>query len=148
MGILYVTFLEYTPVSAGGTGDRGDGPGATYAYYDFPLAKYRQFATMAESSAGGSVWDYCRVRHLASEHQYTYRLAATTGEYVPRKATAGGFKERNLPNPGMGKRGYRRSTLDPRHMAGNRQLPQRRSADGRPNQGKPNRGEPNRGSPS
>lgn len=146
MGILYVTFLEYVPVSAGGTGDRGNGPGATYGYYDFPLAKYRQFEAMAASSAGGAVWDYCRVRHSASEHQHTYRLVSTAGEYVPRKATADGFKTRAVANPGMGPRGFRRSQLDPqREMQRNRQLPQRRFANGQPNRGRPNRGEPNRG---
>jgi len=149
MGILYVTFLEYVPKAAGGSGERGDGPGPTYAYYDFPLAKYRQFESMAASSAGGAVWDYCRVRHSVYEHQHSYRLVAASGEYVPRRAMAGGFKDRAVADPGMGRRGFKRSTLPAQAMKTSRQLPTRSYAsnnnNGAPNRGTPNRGEPNRG---
>ena len=79
MGILYVTFLEHTPKDSGGSGVRGKGPGSTYAYYNFPVRKFKQFESMAETSAGGAVWDYCRVRHSMFEHQHTYRLSDTKG---------------------------------------------------------------------
>ena len=144
MGILYVTFLEWAPKSRGGTGEKGDGPGATYAYFDFPLAKYKQFESLAESSAGSAVWDYCRVRHSVFEHQHTYRLISTSGEYVPRKATAQGFAARSLADVGTGKRGARGSSLAPRRQSFRRQLPRRNYA-AFPNRGEPNRGEPNRG---
>lgn len=148
MGILYVTFLEYVPVSAGGSGERGSGPGPTYAYYNFPVAKFKQFERMAESSAGKAVWDYCRVRHSRYEHQHTYRLIQVTGDYVPRKVYSKGFRARAVPSVGIGRRGFQRSTLAPaRNMVNNqprdfaRQLPNR----GVPNRAAPNRGSPNRG---
>lgn len=146
MGILYVQFLDYTPKAAGGSGERG-GPGPTYAYYDVPIAKYRQFEAMADDSAGGAVWDYCRVRGSKFEHQHTYRLIQTAGEYVPRKATAGGYKRRNTAQIGIGQRqrkqnqgGGARVQLPQQSIAFRRVLP-----NGQPYRGLPNRGEPNRG---
>jgi hypothetical protein len=145
MGILYVTFLASVPKSFGGTGERS-GPGSTYAYYDFPLAKFRAFESMAGSSAGGAVWDFCRVRHSRFEHQHTYQLVQVSGDYVPRKATAKGFKRRQVAAPGMGRRSaHARQQLPEQAMTFRRQLPQRNRANGTPNRGRPNRGEPNRG---
>ncbi|QDV26344.1 KTSC domain-containing protein [Aureliella helgolandensis] len=140
-GILYVTFLDYTPKDAGGDGSKKNSPGSTYAYYDFPLAKFKQFEAMAASTAGGAVWDYCRVRHSGFEHQHSYRLVQSAGDYIPRKATAGGWKARSVPTLGIGKRSARRSTLKPRTMHFRAQ-----ANNGAPNRGAPNRGNPNRGS--
>ncbi len=147
-GILYVTFLNWTPREFGGDGSRS-GPGPTYAYYDFPWSKYMAFQSAAASSAGGAVWDYCRVRHSMFEHQHTYRLIQTAGDYVPRKVTAKGYKERQVANIGIGKRGgHARQQLDAQPMAFRRVLPQKAyppDYHAGPNRGKPNRGEPNRG---
>lgn len=147
-GILYVTFLNWTPREFGGDGSRS-GPGPTYAYYDFPWSKYRAFEAEAASSAGGAVWDYCRVRHSMFEHQHTYRLIQTAGDYVPRKVTAKGYKERQVANIGIGKRGgHARQQLDEREVAFRRVLPQKAyppDYHAGPNRGRPNRGEPNRG---
>lgn len=147
MGILYVTFLDYDPNAK----QKTNGPGSTYAYYNFPLLKYKQFQQMAASTAGGAVWDYCRVRHSVYEHQHTYRLIQVHGEYVPRKATRKGFQSRSVPVPGIGERGFVRSTLAPRSFGkkgqptiARRQLPNRNYA-ALPNRAAPNRGEPNRG---
>jgi len=140
-GTLYVTFLDYTPKEFGGDGSRS-GPGATYAYYDFPVPKFRAFEAMAASSAGGAVWDYCRVRHSRFEHQHTYRLIQVSGDYVPRKATAKGFAAR-VP-AGMARDQARIRQLAPQSMTFRRQLP-RRNYTASPNRGSPNRGEPNRG---
>lgn len=141
MGILYVTFLNWTPKDFGGDGSRS-GPGATYAYYNFPVMKFRAFQSMAESSAGSAVWDYCRVRHSVFEHQHTYQLVSTSGDYVPRKATAKGFKRRQVAAAGMGRRqAHSRQQLPEQAMAFRKVLPNR----GSPNRGSPNRGQPNRG---
>jgi hypothetical protein len=144
-GILYVTFLDWAPKVFGGDGSRS-GPGPTYAYYDFPAAKFRLFQSEAEASAGSAVWDFCRVRHSAFEHQHTYRLIQTAGDYVPRKATAGGYKARNT-NQGKGQAklnrgGGARQQLAPQEIKFRKMLPDRRAA---PNRGLPDRGEPNRG---
>lgn len=146
-GILYVQYLDYTPKSLGGSGDRG-GPGPTYAYFGIPAVKYRQFEAMAESSAGGAVWDYCRVRGSKFEHQHQYQLIQVSGEYVPRKTTAMGFKRRNVANIGIG----RRNQALNRGGAARRQLGeythvQQDGTQGWPrvNRGTPNRGGPNRG---
>jgi hypothetical protein len=49
-GILYVTFLA-------GEGDCRSGRGATYAYYDVPLERYRRFQNASAISAGNAVWE-------------------------------------------------------------------------------------------
>ncbi len=136
MGILYVTFLNWVPRSFGGDGSRS-GPGPTYGYYDFPVAKFKAFEAMAASSAGGAVWDFCRVRHSVFEHQHTYRLIQSGGDYVPRKATAKGFKARMPANIGVGPRNLKgqlaRQQLPPRNYAA---LPKRAL----PNRGTPKNG--------
>lgn len=138
-GILYVTFLAWTPGS-----QHRSGPGPTYAYYDVPLRKYHEFEKAATTnSAGGAVWDYLRVRGSVFQHQQQYRIVSGVlmqdgGQYVPRKATAWGYRRRSLAAHGVGRRSAVRS-----------QLPERRHADRvvTPNRGEPNRGEPNRGRP-
>lgn len=143
-GILYVTFLNWSPKIFGGDGSRS-GPGPTYAYYDFPLSKYRAFESEAASSAGLAVWDFCRVRHSMFEHQHTYRLVQSGGDYVPRKVTAKGFKARQVANIGIGHRGgHARQQLQPQNIAFRSVLPPRNTAA--PNRAGPNRGTPNRGS--
>jgi hypothetical protein len=126
-GILYVTFL------AVGVGNKRSGAGQTYAYYDVPGRKYHQFARASDSSAGGAVWDYLRVRGTIAGHQHNYRLVQSHGDYVPRKVTPLGYKTRNVTEIGItGRRSYRRSTLPERLFA-------------RPNRGTPDRGTPDRG---
>lgn len=122
-GILYVTFMAQLP------GGKRGGPGTTYAYYDVPGRKYHQFAKASDSSAGGAVWDYLRVRGTVAGHQHNYRLIQSHGDYVPRKATPKGFRTRHVAEIGKaGRRSYRRSTLPERLFV------------------KPNRGRPDRGS--
>jgi hypothetical protein len=129
-GILYVTFL------ASYRGEVRQGPGTTYAYYDVPVKKFREFQRATASSAGSAVWDYLRLRGTTWGHQHQYRLVQAHGEYVPRKATRGGFKTRNVPEIGeTGRRTYRRSTLP------ESTFPDR----GYPDRGEPDRGEPDRG---
>lgn len=152
-GILYVTYLDWSP---GTKRQDRSGPGATYAYYDFPKERYEQFNAMAEESAGKAVWDYCRVRGTQHGHQHRYRLISVTGEYIPRKATAGGLKKRTLIQPGMSpdKRravyglartfaGGDRSQIKNPSAFRRSTLPE--TYRGTPNRGRPNRGEPNRG---
>lgn len=136
-GILYVTFLNWAPKDMGGDASR-EGAGPTYAYYDFPIAKYKAFEAEASSSAGSAVWDFCRVRHSAFEHQHTYRLIQTAGDYVPRKATAGGLKARSVRNSGPA-----RQQLLPRSTA-YRQVHPGRDYAASPNRAQPNRGRPDR----
>lgn len=145
-GILYVTFLYWEP---GMKEEERSGPGATYAYYDFPLAKYGQFERMADSSAGKAVWDYCRTRGTREGHQHRYQLIQAEGDYVPRKATRGGFVARALLDPRQSlsdrKRlpAYRPNTLP---GEGRYAYPGVKN-NGQPNRGSPNRGTPNRGTP-
>lgn len=137
-GVLYVTFLYY---EQGMKQDQRNGPGATYAYFDFPIRKYLQFEAASTHSAGKAVWDYCRVRGSRYEHQHTYYLVQAEGDYVPRKATKKGYAERILLSTGRSPRlqrsepMQRRSTLQAVKFASN----------GTPNRGAPNRGKPNRG---
>jgi hypothetical protein len=130
-GILYVTFL------ATQTGGKRSGPGPTYAYYTVPGRRYHEFARAAEVSAGNAVWDYVRVRHSSWQHQYSYRLIQPQGDYVPRKATQAGYRTRNVPAIGVGRREYRRSTLPERIFPRNNR--------GTPDRGNPDRGTPDRG---
>ena len=147
-GILYVTFLGATSSGSGGR----SGPGQTYAYYDVPVRKYHQFSRATAQSAGGAVWDYCRVRGSRWMHQHNYRLVQSHGDYVPRKATQFGFKTRMVARMG-GDGPYRRGEYSP---VGERTNAVRRSYTrstlpeqtfGGPNRGGPNRGTPNRGTP-
>lgn len=128
-GILYVTFLGTIP--GGGRG----GAGPTYAYYTVPAAVYHRFQRECESSAGSAVWDNLRIRGTIWGHQFTYRLIQPGGDYVPRKATQKGFRTRNVPAIGTGRRSYQRSTLPERLFP----------LKAKPDRGEPNRGEPDRG---
>lgn len=157
MGTLFVTFLSWTP---GMKNNERSGPGATYAYSEFPRRKYDEFNAASQESAGAAVWDYCRLRGSQHGHQHQYRLVSAAGEYVPRKATANGYKRRTLINPGLSPNVRRTLSKmatqfnDARNL---NQLPNelmpgafRRSTlpdqtFGRPNRGEPNRGTPNRG---
>ncbi len=134
-GILYVTFKAWYP---GMKGKRPNSAGPTYAYYDVPLRRYKAFASMAATTAGGAVWDFLRVRGSKWDHRFPYRLVAGVlvpagGEYVPRKATRRGMKKRSLPRQGTGRRGFASSTL-PESVY-----------DASPDRGRPDRGTPNRG---
>ena len=128
-GILYVTFL------GSHAGNRG-GAGPTYAYYTVPTRKYQEFQRATAASAGGAVWDYLRVRGSSWRHQYNYRLVQSDGDYIPRKSTRRGFRTRNLVEPGVGRRSFRRSTLEERLYS---------QSDTRPDRGQPDRGERDRG---
>ena len=153
-GILFVTFLFWEP---GVKPDEREGPGLTYAYYDFPNEKYATFNLASAESAGKAVWDFCRERGTVHGHQHRYRLIQSSGDYVPRKATAKGFAERTLVAPGLSpnarRQSFRRAESRINHPA--RQFFKRSSLEptpgagvvrrGEPNRGKPNRGEPNRG---
>jgi len=141
-GILYVTFLA----RAVGKGQPRQGPGPTYAYFGVTMQKFAAFRRQAGESAGSAVWDHLRVRGTIFGHQVQYRLISVTGNYVPRKATAKGFKTRYLkpvgrpravnarlgPNATLEQRGFQRSTLAPREFSA-------------PDRGNPDRGTPNRG---
>lgn len=157
-GTLFVTFLNWEP---GMKPEDRSGPGATYAYYDFPFAKFKQFGEMAATTAGGAVWEYCRVRHAVHEHQHRYRLIQVAGDYVPRKVTARGFKARTLVPPGMSpssrKKLYRRAWKSPVSHIPSRKFFKRSTLSNKSfsdetiarnvNRAGPNRGTPNRGSP-
>lgn len=145
-GILYVTFLAPAP-----KGQPRTSPGPSYAYYNISRGKYARFRREAEASAGSAVWDHLRVRGTLWEHQHQYRLISVSGDYVPRRATARGFRTRYLRpigrprdvnerlQPGnreqqLARRGFRRSTL-----------PEQLFDSARPDRGGPDRGTPDRG---
>ena len=103
--------------------------GALYAYYNVPIKTYRRIERAG--SAGKAVWNDLRERGSAYGHQFKYGLVESTmvpgekGEmahYVPRKATASGFRSRSVARPGLGRRQYVSSTL-PQRMYPNRGRP-------------------------
>lgn len=103
--------------------------GALYAYYNVPIKTFRRIEKAG--SAGKAVWNDLRERGSAYGHQFKYGLVESTmvpgekGEmahYVPRKATASGFRSRSVARPGLGRRQYVSSTL-PQRMYPNRGRP-------------------------
>lgn len=100
-------------ISGGGRGGRG----ARYAYFDVPM---RVFERMRRASSKGKfVWDELRVRGTVYGHKYRYSLVqgqvstqkGVQGVYIPRKATAQGFRTRSVADLGTGRRGFQTSTL-------------------------------------
>lgn len=90
-------------------------PGARYAYYGVPPDLFQE---MKDSySRGKFVWDRLRIRGTIHGHRYRYALVGAQvlpnagGAYVPRKATAKGFRTRSLADVGTGRRGFVTSTL-------------------------------------
>lgn len=118
-GTLFVTFKLWHPGMAKGARPNQAGP--MYAYSNVPLSKYVAFENSATGSAGSAVWDYLRVRGSRSGHQHPYRLVAGAlvphgGQYVPRKATAKGYRSRSLATPKRRGGGVQRSTLAPQRF--------------------------------
>lgn len=102
-------------------GANEDSRGPTYAYYDVPAEVFARMK--AAASKGKFVWDALRVRGTIYGHRYRYSLVtgSPTDEgkpYIPRKATAGGFRTRSLADQGVGKRGFRTSTLPASRLGG------------------------------
>lgn len=98
------------------TGERG-GRGAMYAYFDVPARVFQRMKLA--TSKGKFVWDELRQRGTIHGHKYRYSLVqgyvshqkGVQGVYIPRKATAGGFRSRSVADLGTGKRGFQTSTL-------------------------------------
>jgi hypothetical protein len=89
--------------------------GPTYGYFNVPI---RVFVRMQMAhSKGKFVWDELRIRGSMFGHKFRYALVyAEPGEggsapYIPRRATPKGFRTRALAEPGLGRRGFRTSTL-------------------------------------
>ena len=151
-GILYVTFKAGGPpvgtkktknVCTGKDGTvqvRAHRRGPTYSYggkgSPVPESVWKSFVSAA--SKGKFVWTELRICGTIYGHKYPYRLVGSgVDSYVPRKATAGGFRRRALVSTDRGARPAAFSTL-PERLFG---TPSR----GEPDRGTPNRGEPNRG---
>jgi len=106
-------------VSKGGAahagGQRALQPGPTYAYYNTPPSLFEDMK--AAHSRGGFVWDKLRIRGTIGGSRYKYSLVSGQvvpgigAAYIPRKATAKGFRTRSLADVGQGKRGFVTSTL-------------------------------------
>jgi hypothetical protein len=157
VGTMIVTFKDWAP----GQTDRTDTPGTTYAYSNVPYTKYQSFlGETSHDSAGYAVWDYLRLRGTLSGHQHPYRLLSVSGEYIPRKATSQGFRQRTLPASPYGSVEHRRSTLPPGDLSRfgvtvptepaysfsqARRLAPARNEAARRQRGEPNRGQPNTG---
>lgn len=97
-------------------------PGPRYAYLKVPPGI---FSRIKDSwSKGGAVWDLLRVRGTVWGHKFEYTLVqgqvspGLGGAYVPRKATAKGFRTRSIADTGSGRRGFVTSTLPPTSAAG------------------------------
>jgi hypothetical protein len=114
-------------------GGKTGGPGPMYAYYDVPKRVFERLARA--QSAGRAVWDDLRIRGTAYGHQYSYGLVDAQevqtdegkGFYVPRKITAGGYRQRSFaPGEGAG-RGYALSSLprEDRNFRGRPDAPNR-----------------------
>jgi len=154
-GTLIVTFKAWEPGMK--QSERPDTPGATYAYSNVSEIKYNLFNSMAESSAGEAVWDYLRLRGTLTGHQHGYRLISVSGDYVPRKATARGFRAREMimpPKFSSTITATKPSTLPPgpltrfgHPISPEEALSPRQARAYARRGGYPNRGEPNRGRP-
>ncbi len=120
-GILYVYFKA--PGKADKDGHRPHIRGPLYSYggaaKKVPESLYHEFK--AASSRGEFVWDRLRIRGTIHGHQYVYTLVAASmaggRTYVPRKATAKGFRTRTIPMTnrvnGVKRITLMRSTLPP-----------------------------------
>lgn len=125
-GILYVQFrapgkptgykdgISLCSGKAYKIGIRPDVPGPIYSYggagRPVPHAVFTQIATAR--SPGKQVWDKLRVCGSPWQHQYPYTLTdVPQGQPIPRKATRRGLAVRNVPTVGLGRRGYRPSSL-------------------------------------
>lgn len=130
---LHVAFRQWTP-----TQGKSRARGPIYGYYHVPPGVFLGF--IEAPSKGSFVWDALRVRGTVSGHQYDYRLVATKGEYVPRKATltpqGEWFVQRTVT--GRGVRTGKQYTLTS-------QLPSGPAMRGVPFRGGPDRGTPDRG---
>lgn len=121
--------LSHQQVFGGVSGDKLNAPGATYAYYDVPI---RLFVRMKLAvSKGTFVWDELRIRGSIHGHKFRYSLVGAAHQpdgdapYIPRRATAAGFRTRALADKGSGSRGFRTSTLP------QKQFPNRSKVRGR-----------------
>lgn len=98
-------------------GNERGGRGAMYAYFDVPVRVFERMKSAA--SKGKFVWDELRVRGSVYGHKYRFSLVqgqvntqrGVKGVYIPRKATAQGFRTRSVADLGTGKRGFQTSTL-------------------------------------
>lgn len=98
-------------------GIRADVPGPIYSYGGAgrPVPHQVFLAIATARSPGKQVWDKLRVCGSPWQHQYPYTLTdVPSGQSIPRKATRRGLTVRNVPTVGLGRRGYRQSTLAPR----------------------------------
>lgn len=82
-------------------GRRPNSPGVTYFYANVKAAGFEAFRQAAMSSAGKAVWDHLRIRRTVYGHRYQYgvtggQLLPNGQSYIPRKATANGFRTRSL----------------------------------------------------
>lgn len=96
---------------------RPDVPGPIYSYggagRGVPPEVFNQL--VSARSAGKVVWDKLRVCGSQWQHKYVYSLVdVPQGGSVPRRATRRGLRVRSVPTVGLGRRGYRQSTLPER----------------------------------
>lgn len=98
-GILYVSYKAAAPP---GERERPNERGPTYSYGGRmrPVPRHVYVNMRSAVSKGGFVWDELRVRGTIHGHHYQYTLVSPSfagGEiYVPRKATARGFRTRSV----------------------------------------------------
>lgn len=128
-GILYVRFraegapIGYktmTSICSGKehkVGIRAAVPGVLYAYGSahrrMTMQDFQAF--ISAHSPGQHLWSNYRVCGSQWEHQVPYSIVdAPQGHSIPRRATRRGLRVRSVPNVGMGRRGFRSSTLPER----------------------------------
>lgn len=98
---------------------KSDSAGVTYAYYRVPRVVFERMKKAA--SKGKFVWSNIRVKGTIYGHRYQYGVVSgamidhdnVPMEYVPRKATADGFRKRAVADTTQrgGRRGFVTSTL-------------------------------------
>jgi hypothetical protein len=100
--------LQHIQVKKGAFGGRSAKPGPMYAYFGVPEKVFKRMH--AAASKGIFIWDEIRVRGSIYKHKFNYRLVAAgvanigrdasgrneTIMYVPRRATAKGFRAREI----------------------------------------------------
>lgn len=107
---LYVTFRPKEKLQRG-SDQRANQAGYTYKYFNVPVDIWNRFRANAQADhrGGEEVWDELRRRGSIFGTKFAYSLVdaheVNGATYVPRRATAKGFKKRSVVDVRSSRRG-------------------------------------------